>query len=184
MRLNLRRGWEGAGTLKFPIVVCHLSYWISLQPTSYSRQISPILKLFNWGSGVHGALGTSCLIAGFFLCFWFLRFTVIFSLISFHILNTIIHILPMVLMKENLFHSHWLTPGSSSYQPFCLLWVRQSCSNFLGSDSKNGVKILAGFANFIDEWSQCDFCFTNFGVILEYLESLLLLKKTPSLELK
>ena len=27
-----------------------------------------------------------------------------------------------------------------------------------------------GFANFIDEWSQCDFCFTNFGVILEYLE--------------
>ena len=56
--------------------------------------------------------------------------------------------------------------------------MRQSCSNFLGSDSKNGVKILAGFANFIDEWSQCDFCFTNFGVILEYLESLLLLKKT------
>ena len=29
----------------------------------------------------------------------------------------------------------------------------------------------SGFANFIDEWSQCDFCFTNFGVILEYLES-------------
>ena len=29
----------------------------------------------------------------------------------------------------------------------------------------------AGFANFIDEWSQCDFCFTNFGVILGYLES-------------
>ena len=25
-----------------------------------------------------------------------------------------------------------------------------------------------GFANFIDEWSQCDFCFTNFGVILEF----------------
>ena len=29
----------------------------------------------------------------------------------------------------------------------------------------------AGFANFIDKWSHCDFCFTNFGVILEYLES-------------
>ena len=28
-----------------------------------------------------------------------------------------------------------------------------------------------GFANFIDEWSHCDFCFTNFGVTLEYLES-------------
>ena len=31
--------------------------------------------------------------------------------------------------------------------------------------------IITGFANFIDEWSHCDFCFTNFGVILEYLES-------------
>ena len=29
----------------------------------------------------------------------------------------------------------------------------------------------SGFANFIDEWSHCDSCFTNFGVILEYLES-------------
>ena len=34
-----------------------------------------------------------------------------------------------------------------------------------------------GFANFIDEWSQCDFCFTNFGVILEYLESSITTKK-------
>ena len=25
-------------------------------------------------------------------------------------------------------------------------------------------KPYPGFANFIDEWSQCDFCFTNFGV--------------------
>ena len=24
---------------------------------------------------------------------------------------------------------------------------------------------MSGFANFIDEWSHCDFCFTNFGVI-------------------
>ena len=36
----------------------------------------------------------------------------------------------------------------------------------------------AGFANFIGEWSQCDFCFTNFGVILEYLESSIKTKKT------
>ena len=33
------------------------------------------------------------------------------------------------------------------------------------------------FANFIDEWSHCDFCFTNFGVILEYLESSITIKK-------
>ena len=33
------------------------------------------------------------------------------------------------------------------------------------------------FANFIDEWSHCDFCFTNFGVILEYLESSITTKK-------
>ena len=36
---------------------------------------------------------------------------------------------------------------------------------------------LTGFANFIDEWSQCDFCFTNFGVILEYLKSSITTKK-------
>ena len=35
----------------------------------------------------------------------------------------------------------------------------------------------SGFANFIDEWSQCDFCFTNFGVIWEYLESSITMKK-------
>ena len=33
-----------------------------------------------------------------------------------------------------------------------------------------------GFANFIDEWSHCHF-FTNFGVILEYLESSITMKK-------
>ena len=38
-------------------------------------------------------------------------------------------------------------------------------------------KPYPGFANFIDEWSQCDFCFTNFGVILEYLESSITTKK-------
>ena len=32
-------------------------------------------------------------------------------------------------------------------------------------------------ANFTDEWSHCDFCFTNFGVILEYLESSITTKK-------
>ena len=35
----------------------------------------------------------------------------------------------------------------------------------------SGLIYSAGFANFTDEWSQCDFCFTNFGVILQYLES-------------
>ena len=37
-----------------------------------------------------------------------------------------------------------------------------------------------GFANFIDEWSHCDFCFTNFGVTLEYLESSIRLSSTWS----
>ena len=37
--------------------------------------------------------------------------------------------------------------------------------------------VLTGFANFIDEWSQCDFCVTNFGVILEYLEASVTTKK-------
>ena len=36
---------------------------------------------------------------------------------------------------------------------------------------------ISGFANFIDEWSQSDFCFTNFGIILEYLESSITAKK-------
>ena len=42
------------------------------------------------------------------------------------------------------------------------------------------VTQLTGFANFIDEWSYCDFCFTNFGVILEYLESSITTKKAMS----
>ena len=37
--------------------------------------------------------------------------------------------------------------------------------------------VQSGFANFIDEWSHCDFCFTNFGVILEYLPSSITTKK-------
>ena len=41
-------------------------------------------------------------------------------------------------------------------------------------------ELQTGFANFIDEWSQCDFCFTNFGVILEYLESSIRLPSTWS----
>ena len=32
-------------------------------------------------------------------------------------------------------------------------------------------------ANFIDEWSQCDLRFTYFGVILEYLESIITTKR-------
>ena len=36
---------------------------------------------------------------------------------------------------------------------------------------------IPGFANFIDEWSQGEFSFTNFGVILEYLESSITTKK-------
>ena len=39
------------------------------------------------------------------------------------------------------------------------------------------LKQSPGFANFIAEWSQCDFCFTNFGVILKYLESSITTKK-------
>ena len=40
------------------------------------------------------------------------------------------------------------------------------------------ILVYTGFANFIDKWSHCDFCFTNFGVILEYLESSITTKKT------
>jgi len=39
------------------------------------------------------------------------------------------------------------------------------------------VSFITGFANFIDEWSHCDLCLTNFGVILEYLESSITTKK-------
>ena len=63
-------------------------------------------------------------------------------------------------------HTIWLTPwlfprGSVSKEtiPTVLDWEAQ------------GLQIL------IDEWSHCDFCFTNFGVILEYLESSITKKK-------
>ena len=39
----------------------------------------------------------------------------------------------------------------------------------------------AGFANFIDEWSQCDFRFTKFGAILEYLESSITMENGPGM---
>jgi len=55
-------------------------------------------------------------------------------------------------------------------QQFRLLQVAKSCCR-VGS---------TGFANFIDEWSQCDFYFTNLGVILEYLESSIRLSSTWS----
>ena len=48
-----------------------------------------------------------------------------------------------------------------------LVDVRRSKTSFLKLPHAN-----SGFANFIDEWSHCEFCFTNFGVILEYLESI------------
>ena len=38
---------------------------------------------------------------------------------------------------------------------------------------------ITGIANFIDEWSHWDFCFTSFGVMLENLESSITTKKKP-----
>lgn len=46
------------------------------------------------------------------------------------------------------------------------------------NDGDTVVTCASGSANFSHEWSQCDFCFTNFGVILEYLESSITMKKT------
>ena len=64
-----------------------------------------------------------------------------------------------------------LYPGHLENPSF---WGQKKCSDCAL------VKLVApgtGFANFIDEWSQCDFCFTNFGVILKYLESGITTKK-------
>ena len=55
--------------------------------------------------------------------------------------------------------------------------IIQSKSKLSGRVGYMSMKLKTGFANFIDEWSQCDFCFTNFGVILEYLESSITTKK-------
>ena len=41
------------------------------------------------------------------------------------------------------------------------------------------VLCMTGIANFIDEWSHWDFCFTSFGVMLENLESSITTKKKP-----
>ena len=54
---------------------------------------------------------------------------------------------------------------SSTYFAETYLFFQLSLSTSLSA------YIRTGFANFIDEWSHCDFCFTKFGVILEYLES-------------
>ena len=57
--------------------------------------------------------------------------------------------------------------------------IRASSKHALSQLSHNGhlYKTYTGFANFIDEWSQHDFCFSNSGVILEYLESSITTKK-------
>ena len=60
-----------------------------------------------------------------------------------------------------------ISHGSSCYPGSC------TCSSpgFCDPPQVHEPASEAGFANFIDEWSHCDFCFTNFGVILEYLET-------------
>ena len=72
-----------------------------------------------------------------------------------------------------------------------ILWMLMQSRGMMGTDwilvlwtailpmalCKLKDKKITGFANFIDEWSQCDFCFTNFGVILEYLESSITMNK-------
>ena len=50
--------------------------------------------------------------------------------------------------------------ATSNYRPITVLPVVGKIYEKLLS------KQITGFANFIDEWSRCDFCFTNFGVIL------------------
>ena len=50
--------------------------------------------------------------------------------------------------------------GTSNYRPITVLPVVGKIYEKLLS------KQITGFANFIDEWSRYDFCFTNFGVIL------------------
>ena len=58
--------------------------------------------------------------------------------------------------------------GPGVHKPFLMMFIRV----------KAVLSNWAGFANFIDEWSQYDFCFTNFGVILEYLELSITTKKS------
>ena len=48
---------------------------------------------------------------------------------------------------------------------------RVSAFQKLPRSQKVQLKQNPEFANFIDQWSQFDSCFTNFEVILEYLES-------------
>ena len=72
--------------------------------------------------------------------------------------------------------SNQLEPFSVSPKIFVQVNLRRS--PYLGQEGPNtNVQRQTGFANFIDEWSQFDFCFTNFGVILEYLESSITTKK-------
>ena len=56
--------------------------------------------------------------------------------------------------------------------------IIQSFREFKGKNKP--INLSTGFANFIDEGSQCDFCITNFGVILEYLESSIRISSTWS----
>ena len=59
-------------------------------------------------------------------------------------------------------------------------YPRVSAFQKLPRSQKVQLKQNPEFANFIDQWSQFDSCFTNFGVILEYLESSIRLSSTWS----
>ena len=110
----------------------------------------------------------------------------IFLLFSFIFLNSyrIAFILsnffrfPNLVVSRRVGFDNSLSSVISNY--FSLMSLVTNLPKFLNQQRKLliwGRGQWPGFANFIDEYSQCDFWFTNFGVILEYLESSITTKK-------
>ena len=83
--------------------------------------------------------------------------------------------------KDRLKVSRWILIRKSFSTKLSFMVRNRADSLCISMSRKSSFIIIlyinAGFANFIDKWSHCDFCFSNFGVILEYLESSITTKK-------
>ena len=109
----------------------------------------------------------------------FYFFSLFFSIVTeLHFILSNFFRFPNLVVSRRVGFDNSLSSVISNY--FSLMSLVTNLPKFLNQQRKLliwGRGQWPGFANFIDEYSQCDFWFTNFGVILEYLESSITTKR-------
>ena len=109
----------------------------------------------------------------------FYFFSLFFSIVTeLHFILSNFFRFPNLVVSRRVGFDNSLSSVISNY--FSLMSLVTNLPKFLNQQRKLliwGRGQWPGFANFIDEYSQCDLWFTNFGVILEYLESSITTKR-------